>query len=246
MLTVTRTEYEKWLSCLENGTDVEGKEISADAQSPMYFSIGFYGEDNAMVAADNFYIEDLAIKKTDKSLAPIVGFKGKSNGNTNVTTAVQVVERLADDFAAQIIKTDDQAYSVFGLDASWLADAFADTNTTGVSFKIYSAHPIYRTGGGYNNTFVKDTAGKLQRTSWNFAGAAPTKTDGYFLFTVTRAEYEKWLNCVTNSKDVGGTAISVDAQSAMYFSVGFYGECNAFVQPDNFYIDDLVVVKAEA
>ncbi len=228
--TLSKAEYEKWLTA--KGT----------VASDMYLSIGFQTESGGAVntVGSKFYIDDIVV---DKAAYPFYGFTGKSAGGTNVNTTAKLEERVPGDDAAKVIKSDDQIYSVFGIDATWLAEAFADTTTTGVSFKLYSEYPTYVTGSSYNNSWVKDTSGKLQRTSWAFA-SAPTYTDGYFLITVSRAQYEKWLGCLTNGKDVSGSTISVDPQSAMYLSIGLKDTSGTVVKPAYFYIDDLTVVKA--
>jgi hypothetical protein len=226
-VTLTRAQYEKWLGCLTSGKDVGGTAISVDAQSDMYLSVGLKYASGAQFASGSFYIDDLVVNVIDRSLDPIVGYQAKDYA---ASTTVAVVERVAGDNAAQVTKTGDAFYAVFGIDAAWLAEVFADANTTAVSFKLYSKYSTYRTGGSYNNSWYQDANGALQRTSWGFT-AAPSKTDGYFLVTLSRNAYESWL---TKKGDV---------VSDMYLSIGFYGEGNTAVRADNFYIDDIVAVK---
>lgn len=223
-LTLTKAQYERWYNSLLAGVDVNGVTCEPNLKSDMYLSIGFYGEDDAVVKPGDTYIDDIVINAVPKDLACVVPYSGSSMGKT----ALESVELAPGNTALKVVRNDNEGYFVIGFDAAWLAQAFADENATAVSFKVYSEHPVYRTGGSYNNAWYKDADGKLQRTSWGFM-SAPSKTDGYFLVTLSRKAYNSWLTA------------KGDVVSDMYLSIGFSQENGNVIRTGDTYIDDVRV-----
>ena len=223
-ITLSKAQYEKWYNSLIAGTNVNSETCEPNLKSDMYLSIGFYGEGGAIVKPGDAYIDDIVINGVPKDLACIVPYSGSSMGKTSLES----VELTPGNSALKIVRLDNEAYFVIGFDAAWLAQAFADESATAVSFKVYSEHSIYRTGGSYNNAWYKDADGKLQRTSWSFT-STPNKTDGYFVVSISRKTYNSWLTA------------KGDVVSDMYLSIGFSQENGNVIKSGDTYIDDVAV-----
>ncbi len=141
----------------------------------------------------------------------------------------------------------------FGISAAWLANAFANPDTTGVSFKLYTTQDGNATYNGYGGAanegldargtlMYMQADGSCKGVVWNAWANnnkdCPAKVDGYIPYTISRAKYESWVSAVQAAGVTSDLYISVrvgineNRQDISGFGYGV-------VAPGTVYIDDL-------